>query len=122
MLRSVGISLVIACSLLATGCGGSGQGFTAVYDNPRALTSSLGCTFDPDEAPVPATAASGSCDLRDAPIKILFFNSQNDRGAFRRENELKSGRVVEGSNFLLIARTTEQVRWATDNLVPGSVR
>jgi hypothetical protein len=119
VLRRTWITLAVGCTLLATGCGG-GQDFTGVYDTPTALASSLGCTFQQDEQPAPGTAASGTCDLRNAPITILFFNGQDDRRAYREDNTAGKQQVVEGSNFLLVAETAEQVRWARHHLDAGT--
>ena len=120
MLRHAWITLAIGCSVLATGCGG--DDFTGAYDNPTALTSSLGCTFHPDEQPVPGTAASGTCDLRNAPITILFFHSLDDRGAYPRDDLAQKHHIVEGSNYLLVAENAERVKWARQNLVPGTFK
>lgn len=120
MLTRTWITLAIGSSLLATGCGG-GQDFTGAYDNPNALTSELGCTFHPDQQPVPGTAASGNCDLRNAPITILFFDGQDDRSAYR-DDMTENQHVIEGSNFLLVAESAEQVQWARQHLVPGTFK
>jgi hypothetical protein len=109
LLRRSWITLAFGCTLLATGCGG-GQDFTGVYDNQAALTSSLGSPSEKDQQPAPGTAASGTCDVRNAPITILFFDGQDDRSAHREDNMAGKQRVVESSNFLLVAESAEQVR------------
>ena len=120
MLRRTLITLAIGFSLLTTGC--DGQDFTGAYDNPQALASELGCTFNPDQPPLPRTRASGTCDLRNAPIQILFFDGQDERSAYRSEQLAEHERVVEGANFLLVAESAAQVNWAREHLVPGTFK
>ena len=116
--------LFVGMALLATASGCSRHdGFGTSFTRPEVLTSSLGCTFHPDEPAARGTETSGDCDFAGAPIRILFFDTADSRRAFAdglRQDEKQH--MLTGYQVLLIAGNGTQAERVRKQLGSKTVR